>query len=398
MKVLTIIANRLQPAYLGCYGNDWLTTAAIDRLAAEGVVYDQHFADRASPQGARRSWQQGAARSLPPGCTAAIIGDERSPTRRSAFARGFGRQQWITAHELPHLEQESLLGAVVQAACEWVQEHHDRQHWLLWLELGSLQLPWDSHDYDPEACAGYDEAALKPLFDPPAGRIGRELTVAEKERAAATYAGMVSGLDQWLGQLFDFLKQKGWYDDLTIVFTADCGLPLGEHGTLGDVVPWLHEERVHLPLIVRFPGGIEAGRRVQHLTQAVDLLPTIFEVLGEPAAAGEGQSLVAVARGDSRKLREFAPACLRIGNELEWSLRTRHWLLLAPLRSTEPTRSEPLLFIKPDDRWEVNDVRRQHLDAAEHLELALWRHIAARRSNSTLTPEIREDVLRIVEP
>ncbi len=52
-KVLVIVARGLQLGALGCYGNGWIDTPALDRLAAEGVVFDQHFADAASPEGAR---------------------------------------------------------------------------------------------------------------------------------------------------------------------------------------------------------------------------------------------------------------------------------------------------------------------------------------------------------
>src|ERR671934_262335 len=54
MRVLVIVARGLQLGYLGCYGNTWVETPAIDALAARGVVCDQHFADAADPEGARR--------------------------------------------------------------------------------------------------------------------------------------------------------------------------------------------------------------------------------------------------------------------------------------------------------------------------------------------------------
>src|SRR4051812_7712076 len=64
MKVLVIVARGLQTAYLGCYGNPWIETPAVDALAARGVVFDQHFADAADPEGARGAWRQG--RYAPP--------------------------------------------------------------------------------------------------------------------------------------------------------------------------------------------------------------------------------------------------------------------------------------------------------------------------------------------
>src|SRR5438874_2724726 len=54
MKILVLNAGALHLGYLGCYGNEWVATAALDRLAAEGVVFDQHYADR--PGSARSCW------------------------------------------------------------------------------------------------------------------------------------------------------------------------------------------------------------------------------------------------------------------------------------------------------------------------------------------------------
>src|SRR5947209_2976349 len=59
MKVLVIVVRGLNTGYLGCYGNAWVETPALDRLAAEGVVFDRHYADCPSPFGASRSWRSG---------------------------------------------------------------------------------------------------------------------------------------------------------------------------------------------------------------------------------------------------------------------------------------------------------------------------------------------------
>src|SRR6266478_4898787 len=59
MKVLVIVARGLNAGYLGCYGNAWVETPTLDRLATEGVVFDRHYADCPSPEGACRSWRTG---------------------------------------------------------------------------------------------------------------------------------------------------------------------------------------------------------------------------------------------------------------------------------------------------------------------------------------------------
>src|SRR5215207_7313687 len=65
MKAIVIVANGLQLAALGCHGNEWVATPTLDRLAAEGVVFDLHFASRAEPDAVRRAWRSGRY-TLPP--------------------------------------------------------------------------------------------------------------------------------------------------------------------------------------------------------------------------------------------------------------------------------------------------------------------------------------------
>src|SRR5262245_24036799 len=59
MNVLVLVAHGFHLGYLGCYGNPWLATPHLDRLAAEGILFDQHYADDPSPAGAIHSWRTG---------------------------------------------------------------------------------------------------------------------------------------------------------------------------------------------------------------------------------------------------------------------------------------------------------------------------------------------------
>src|SRR5437867_5016313 len=65
MKVLVLILDRLPLGFLGCYGNDWIDTPGLDRLAAEGVVFDRHYSDCPEPAAAHRAWRTGRY-ALPP--------------------------------------------------------------------------------------------------------------------------------------------------------------------------------------------------------------------------------------------------------------------------------------------------------------------------------------------
>ncbi|GBD34948.1 hypothetical protein HRbin36_00052 [bacterium HR36] len=411
MKCIWVVVQRLQPAYLSCYGSEWLDTTTLDRLATEGVVFDQCYVDRASPSAVRRSWFTGrhgfGGRNRTPGLLRLLweqgvrtvfIGDERSPSIRGVWASGWEMVQVIRRERLSELEQESLTAGCIQAATDWLSRYGGSEPWLLWLELGALQPPWEAPLYDHEAVQALEGASEQPILEPKIGYVGRELSREEREVLLYSYAGVVSGVDQWLGMLCDYLRQKGLYEEVLLVVTSDCGLPLGEHGLVGDAGPCLHEELVHLPLVMRWPGGKEAARRVQQLVQPVDFFPTLLEYFGAfiPHEI-HGKSILGVARGEPLQLREYACAICRWENEEWWSLRTHGWYLILPMR-TRSDQPVPVarLYIKPDDRWEVNDVREDYPDAADHLELTLRRfREAARQNRLAELPELRDDLLRI---
>jgi hypothetical protein len=67
---------------------------------------------------------------------------------------------------------------------------------------------------------------------------------------------------------------------------------------------------------------------------------------------------------------------LALGYSVEWSIQTAGWALLLPLSTPpkDPLRS-PQLFVKPDDRWEVNDVRQHHLELADEMEQTLRKYV-----------------------
>jgi arylsulfatase A-like enzyme len=167
---------------------------------------------------------------------------------------------------------------------------------------------------------------------------------------------------------------------------------LGEHGVIGVPRPWLHEELLHLPLLVRQPRGI-AGRRVAALTQSLDLFPTLLDLFGVAIPSEiHGRSLVPLLRGDEAPVRGYACAGLQIGLAIEWALRTPEWAFLLPLQGEiEDATRPPQLYAKPEDRWEVNDLRQHHLELSEHFAQVLESFAEATHQPEPLAaPQLRD--------
>jgi arylsulfatase A-like enzyme len=416
-KVVVVALRGVSLGLLGCYGNDWIDTPALDRLAAESVVFDQHFADRPDPAGAARSWRRGRydlpARAATPEVSpsvdllnllstaevpAVLVHDDSRPGAEEFL------QSWSDVRRVPATADEgTALERSLEAAVTSLEELGGRERWLLWLSLATALPPWDVPESfrtryflpqpaeEEEEEPAEDVAPLEPLADPTPGLIDPD-DDALFLRLRYSAAGATAYLDAGLALLLDHLRESRQLEDITLIVTADHGFPLGEHGVVGTVRPWLHEELVHIPLIVRLPAKARAGRRVSALTQSLDLMPTLLDILGLPPSPVHGHSLLPLAHGTVDQVRPYAVMGHRVGDAIEWALRTPEWMYLLPLGSGpgDATRP-PQLFVKPDDRWEVNDVRQHHLDLAEHVEQVLPAFAAAARQPGPLVyPELRD--------
>jgi arylsulfatase A-like enzyme len=417
MKVLVIAVRGLQAGALGCYGNPWIDTPAFNRLAAESCVFDWHFADAADPAGARRAWRSGRYHLPDPSAGGAegpaaadllaLLGERGIPTcllvdaSRPApkdFAHGWGEVGEVAPTE----EEESALEAMLNAAEAQLEDMKTSEHGLLWLDLATVLPPWDvpavfrepyfqeeeaeadeEGEEEQEAAGGMEEGEdlepIEPLPDPPQGLIDPD-DVLLYERLHSSYAAAVSYLDAGLGQLFERLDE-----DVCLVVTADTGQNLGEHGLVGPHRPWLHDELIHLPLIVRLPEQGKVSRHVDALTQTVDLAPTLASLFGLALPEAHGHVLLPLIRGAAEGVRPFACAGLQVGEGIEWAVRTSEWVFLHPLQPhPEDAGRRAQLYIKPDDRWEVNNVVQHHLDLADQLEQMLRTLVAATRQPGPL--------------
>ncbi len=220
-----------------------------------------------------------------------------------------------------------------------------------------LRLPEDLLD-------SYCEDEDQPWPDPPLGPL-EDLDALP--RLQNTYAAVVTFVDAQLGVLLAGLREQKLLDDLLVCITAPHGLRLGEHGVVGNGDAQPYEEFVHVPLLLRLPNAEAAGLRLDALTQPVDLFPTLLAGQGIVSPPSHGHDLWPLIRGEVDHVRE--QACSFTGEA--GAIRSEDWALVLPLGSAAKTAGQERLFVKPDDRWEVNNVRQQHLDRAEEMAKAL---------------------------
>ena len=348
MKSIVLILRGCSVGCLGAYGNEWIVTPNLDALAAQGTVYDRHYSDCPDPLAARRAWWGVSRPDDPPRFLIRAQRPEHDapPETDTIWAEQFDARPGSS----PADALDELLPKVLTRLAEL-------PNWLLVIELDRLLPPWH---VPPELFAVYLEDLLEgepdgeppePWADPPVGWFDRD-DFASWELLHRTFATVVTQLDAELGWLFERFREYQLDDSADWLVTSDFGYPLGEHGVLGPFRPWLHEEFVHLPLLVRRAGGNNAGQRIDSFTQPVDLM--------------------AILRGEPLPVREVVVSKMECQGGREIARRTATEAILLPLQVPEDDDPrEPQFYLKPDDRWEVNDVRSQFLDRAEELEAEL---------------------------
>jgi N-acetylglucosamine-6-sulfatase len=115
---------------------------------------------------------------------------------------------------------------------------------------------------------------------------------------------MFAAADEGIGEIFRALEARGTLDDTVVVFTSDEGYFYGEHG-LSVERRLSYEESARVPLLVRYPRLVAAGRVVDPLVLGIDIAPTLLALAGAPVPASmHGRSLVPLLRGERVDWRE----------------------------------------------------------------------------------------------
>jgi len=103
------------------------------------------------------------------------------------------------------------------------------------------------------------------------------------------YYALVKEVDDWIGQILNKLDELGLTGNTMVVFTSDHGEMLGSHGLRGKFC--FYEESSHVPMMIRFPGRIKPGTKVNAPVSNMDLFATILDYLGMSPHPSDGNSL-----------------------------------------------------------------------------------------------------------
>ena len=166
------------------------------------------------------------------------------------------------------------------------------------------------------------------------------------------YAAELTMTDRWLGVFLDRLDTLGLSSNTIVVFTADHGHLLGDHGWTGKTPSMLHPALIQSPLILVDPRGRMAGRTTGYFASTHDIAPTLLAMTGiRRPKAMNGVSLAPFLRGEAPPARRLAYG----GYGNYFYARTGSWALVSDNRGLRPR-----LFALKADRGERHNVAHRH--------------------------------------
>jgi len=384
LNVVVITIDTLRPDHLHCYGYGKIETPTLDRIAQNGVLFENGVTQTPLTPPSHASIFTGLN---PPTHkvrnTGGFVLSPSTPTLASLLQqRGWDTAAFVSSAVLkkrfgfdhgfavyddqmpqPGSRQEFLedaerrAGDTVDHAVQWLDGRTNKP-FFLWVHL-----------YDPHA-----------PYDPP--------SPFHEQYKDRLYDGEIAYADHELGRLMEHLRHKSPPEKTLVAALSDHGESLGEHGEFAHGV-FLYDATLRIAFLLS-GAGLPAGMRIKPQARTIDLLPTILELTGVPAPVGlEGASLVPFFRGDSALTAVSYAETLYPKINLGWAelraIRTNQWKYIRAPR--------PELYNLSLDPGETSNVLAEHTSEVRKLEAKLAAVTGSAGSEKVETTQMDEHTL-----
>jgi len=312
-NIILIVIDTLRANHVGCYGYQRNTTSNIDHLAGEGVLFKNAIS--AAP------WTMASIASLLTSQYPCVLGLRKKPvmldTRFPSLSEVLKQYDYATYGVFTAASFSPRLGVgrgfddyryrrrprrgpvisspyVTKEAISFLRKSQ-KQPFYIFLHYFDPHYNYVLHkqyDYYPDYRGSVKSD--HPMID--LWHELHELSQDDIRYLLALYDSEIAFNDEYIGKLLDELKKQGLYENSIIIVTADHGEEFLERGWLGHTIT-LHEEMLHVPLIMKFPGSV--ARVISSPVGLIDIVPTIYQYMGLKMPDGlEGKALD-LNRGDS---------------------------------------------------------------------------------------------------
>ncbi len=337
-NVVIITTDTTRADHLGCYGNRGIRTPVLDQLAREGILCSQAITPSPSTLPAHSSLMTGlypyrhGARSN----GTFRLGDDvttlaerlksegyRTGAAISAFVLDsrFGLDQGFDSYDddltrglkySAHMFRERAAELTNESVFKWLREN-SQGPFFLWV-----------HYFDPHA-----------VYLPP--------EPFRTQYADDLYDGEIAYADSQIGALIAQLEELGVRDKTLLVYTADHGEGMGEHGEFTHSL-LTYDGTLHVPLIFHAPSGLPRGKVINRQTCLTDVTPTVLSLLGHDVPGDlDGLDLCQPWNRGPRPLliESIAPMVMHGWAPLVGIRRDDYKYILAPTPELYDLRADP---------------------------------------------------------
>ncbi|TBL79423.1 sulfatase [Paenibacillus thalictri] len=415
-NLIVLGIDSLRRDRMSSYGYGKLTTPHMDRFAAEGVLFEQHFSPSIPTTPAYASMLTGTdcfgtdvvalrhqgpmgdhVKTLPElladnGYNTTCVGFTGNPSSRG-FQTYLDYEAWLPNEEGKCPKAENLNEVTIPELQRLAADDKPFFLFLRHMDPHSPYLPpqpyerifYGGNEKDPSNASMEPVYNFKPFADflkswIPAG-------VTDEQYVSAQYDGAVAYMDACIQNLLTAVSGLGLDDNTLIVITADHGETLYEHDCYFDH-HGLYDCTLVVPLIFKMPGVVPAGKRVSDTTVISDIMPTILDILGfEQPEDLSGRSLVPLMAGQPQpRISEFYITECTWMRKHGW--RTPHWKLIRSLEPDFHNKPSVELYNLIEDPEENRNVAEQEPELVELLTARMEAYIQRREQETGRTNPI----------
>ena len=413
LNVLLIAIDSLLATHMSCYGYQHLTTPHIDRFATEGVLFERNYSPHVPTTSAYATMLTGMdcfshevvalrhrggltekVQSLPEilrrhGYASTCVGFTGNPSSRG-FDEYLDYKAWGTWDERPLRKAENLNAVAIP---ELERLAGQDQPWLLFLRHMDPHAPYlppapyDRAFYGGDECDPNNKSmepvfSFKPFCDFHASWLPEGIT--DKDYVIAQYDGEVAYMDACIQRIFARLEGLGLAENTLVILNGDHGETLYDHECWFDH-HGIYDVTLHVPLILRLPGVLPAGKRVSGYAQHQDLTPTILELLGlDEELPFDGRSLLPLIDGSrASNWSEFYLTECTWMRKHGW--RTPEWKLIIALEPDFHFKPEVELYNLIEDPDENNNLAEERPEVVTYLRARMETWIKKREEAEGVT-------------
>lgn len=338
-NILFIMSDDHAAHAMSCYGSQINKTPNIDRIAKEGIRFDNCFCTNALCAPSRATILTGQYNHLcgvetlsesfdgkqitfpklmqQHGYQTAIVGKWHLGHGGDSDPTGFDYWNVLPGQGDYHNPRLFEMGVekkhegyatdlITDISLDWLESRDSNKPFMLMCHHKAPHRPWEpdekhKHLYEgvdiPEPETFHDnyknrakaaeratmrvDRDLKPVDlkqDPPAGLTRSQRKSWNYQRYIKDYLRCVASVDDNVGRMLDYLQEKGLADDTIVVYTSDQGFFLGDHGWYDK--RFMYEESLRMPFIVRYPTEIKAGSVCDDMVLNLDFAETFLDYGG----------------------------------------------------------------------------------------------------------------------